>query len=146
MPSSGKGQETSFRVRETPDWKKHAADLEAEMIKRRSVMAGNIEEHTGRVFGPGEWTKIALTEKQVKASSRLQGLSITKLDNRNKPAKVYEAIECEALGQGVLVRLIRKHLDSLLPGDPLEVIREREERQRVRTLAALKKIAKGGAK
>jgi hypothetical protein len=40
MPSSGKGQETSFRVRETPDWKKHAADLEAEMIKRRSVMAG----------------------------------------------------------------------------------------------------------
>ena len=28
------GQETRFRVRETPDWKKHAADLEAEMIKR----------------------------------------------------------------------------------------------------------------
>jgi hypothetical protein len=105
-----------------------------------------IEEHTGRVFGPGEWTKIALTEKQVKASSRLQGLSITKLDKRNKPAKVYEAIECEALGQGVLVRLIRKHLDSLLPGDSLEVIREREERQRARTLAALKRIAKGGAK
>jgi hypothetical protein len=23
-----------FRVRETPDWKKHAADLEAEMLKR----------------------------------------------------------------------------------------------------------------
>jgi hypothetical protein len=33
------GQETSFRVRETPDRKKPAADLEAEMIKRRSVMA-----------------------------------------------------------------------------------------------------------
>ena len=28
------GQETRFRVRETPDWKKHAAELEAEMIKR----------------------------------------------------------------------------------------------------------------
>jgi hypothetical protein len=28
------GQETRFRIRETPDWKKHAADLEAEMIKR----------------------------------------------------------------------------------------------------------------
>ena len=26
--------ETRFRVRETPEWKKHAADLEAEMIKR----------------------------------------------------------------------------------------------------------------
>jgi hypothetical protein len=27
-------QETRFRVRETPDWKQHAADLEAEMLKR----------------------------------------------------------------------------------------------------------------
>jgi hypothetical protein len=26
--------ETRFRVRETPDWRKHAADLEAEMLKR----------------------------------------------------------------------------------------------------------------
>ena len=26
--------ETQFRVRETPDWRHHAADLEAEMIKR----------------------------------------------------------------------------------------------------------------
>jgi hypothetical protein len=26
--------ETKFRVRETPDWRHHAADLEAEMIKR----------------------------------------------------------------------------------------------------------------
>jgi hypothetical protein len=25
--------ETKFRVRETPDWKHHAADLEAEMLK-----------------------------------------------------------------------------------------------------------------
>jgi hypothetical protein len=28
------GEESRFRVRETPDWKKHAADLEAEMLKR----------------------------------------------------------------------------------------------------------------
>jgi hypothetical protein len=28
------GEETRFRVRETPDWKKHAADLESEMLKR----------------------------------------------------------------------------------------------------------------
>jgi hypothetical protein len=26
--------ETRFRVRETPDWRKHAADLEAKMLKR----------------------------------------------------------------------------------------------------------------
>jgi hypothetical protein len=28
------GEQPRFRVRETPDWKHHAADLEAEMIKR----------------------------------------------------------------------------------------------------------------
>lgn len=28
------GEEPRFRVRETPEWKKHAADLEAEMLKR----------------------------------------------------------------------------------------------------------------
>jgi hypothetical protein len=30
----GQGEEPRFRVRETPDWKKHAADLDAEMLKR----------------------------------------------------------------------------------------------------------------
>jgi hypothetical protein len=29
----GQDLETRFRVRETPDWKKHAADLEAEMLE-----------------------------------------------------------------------------------------------------------------
>jgi hypothetical protein len=28
------GEEPRFRVRGTPDWKKHAADLESEMLKR----------------------------------------------------------------------------------------------------------------
>ena len=28
------GTRTRFRVRDTPDWKKHAADLEAEMLQR----------------------------------------------------------------------------------------------------------------
>ena len=28
------GDESRFRVRETPDWKKHAADLESEMLNR----------------------------------------------------------------------------------------------------------------
>ena len=32
---SGLGAEPRFRVRETPAWKKHAADLEAEMLRRR---------------------------------------------------------------------------------------------------------------
>ena len=102
-----------------------------------------IEEHTGRIFGPDEWTKIALTEKQVKASKRLERLAITKLDKRYKPARPYEAIECEALGQGVLVRIIRKHLDSLLPV-PLDVVREREARQRASVLRLLQRLRRGG--
>ena len=35
--TKGQGQETRFRVRETPDWKKHAAALEAEMLRRGMV-------------------------------------------------------------------------------------------------------------
>jgi hypothetical protein len=31
---AGMGEERRFRIRETPDWRKHAADLEAEMLKR----------------------------------------------------------------------------------------------------------------
>jgi hypothetical protein len=31
------GEQPRFRVRETPDWKQHAANLEAEMIKRGMI-------------------------------------------------------------------------------------------------------------
>jgi hypothetical protein len=30
----GQGEEARFRVRETPEWKKHASEIEAEMLKR----------------------------------------------------------------------------------------------------------------
>jgi hypothetical protein len=30
----GQGEEPGFRVRETPDWKKHAGNLESEMLRR----------------------------------------------------------------------------------------------------------------
>ena len=99
-----------------------------------------IEEHTSRVFGD-RWMKIALTEQQVKANKRLERLSITKLDKRYRPAKEYEAIECEALGQGVLVRIIRRHLDNLLP-EPLDVVREREKRQR----ASMRRVLRRGVR
>jgi len=88
-----------------------------------------IEEHTGRTFDPDEWTKIALSEQQVNRRPTLKRLTISKLDNRNKPPKRYDAIECEALGQGVLVRLIRAHLDELLR-EPLQDVLAREEKQR----------------
>ena len=33
----GSGEEPRFGVRETPDWKKHAADLEIEMLRRGMI-------------------------------------------------------------------------------------------------------------
>jgi len=34
---NGLGKEPRFRVRETPDWTKHAADLETEMLRRGMI-------------------------------------------------------------------------------------------------------------
>jgi hypothetical protein len=34
---SGLGKEPRFQVREIPDWKLHAADLEAEMLRRGMI-------------------------------------------------------------------------------------------------------------
>jgi len=34
---NGLGEESRFRVRETPEWKLHAADLEAEMLWRGMI-------------------------------------------------------------------------------------------------------------
>lgn len=39
--------EPKFRVRETPDWKKHAADLETEMLKR-GMLFNVIDWHEGQ--------------------------------------------------------------------------------------------------
>ena len=30
----GQGQDARFRIRETPDWKQHAGNLESEMLRR----------------------------------------------------------------------------------------------------------------
>ena len=46
------GMETRFRVRETPEWKLHAADLEAEMLKRG--MFFDVIDWDGREALPSE--------------------------------------------------------------------------------------------
>ena len=45
------GQETRFRVRETSEWKKHAADLETEMLKR-GLAFNMIDWHEGQLTLP----------------------------------------------------------------------------------------------
>jgi hypothetical protein len=103
-----------------------------------------IEKHTGREFGTDEWVKIALTQEQVNRSARLQRLALDKLDKRYKPPKPYEAIECEALGQGVLVRLVRTHLDRMRRKrgfEPIEQVHEKEKKQREGVAKALREIS-----
>ena len=41
------GAEPKFKVRDTPDWKKHAANLEAEMLKRGMIFKV-IDWHEGQ--------------------------------------------------------------------------------------------------
>jgi hypothetical protein len=73
-----------------------------------------LEEHTDRDFGgDGAWERIALTKEQVESDPRLLSLVIEKEDRRYKPVKVYEAVECEAKGQNVLIEIIRAKLDDL---------------------------------
>jgi hypothetical protein len=102
-----------------------------------------IERHTGRVFSSHDWVKIALTEEKVTADSRLRGLAIEKIDRRYKPPKRYEAVECEALGQGVLVRMIRHQLEQMRAERGLPAIEEmqaRDEAERERMLAELDRL------
>lgn len=87
-----------------------------------------LERHAGRSFDD-TWERIALTQAQVNRSPRLRDMAITKYDRRNKPAKAYEAIECEAMKQTELVKLVRKWLDAQLP-EPLAHVLEREDGQR----------------
>jgi hypothetical protein len=48
-----RGEDPRFRVRATPAWKKHAADLEAEMLKR-GMLFSVIEWHDGQEKLPFE--------------------------------------------------------------------------------------------
>jgi hypothetical protein len=100
-----------------------------------------IEQHTGRAFTPKTWSRVALTPEQVKRNPRLRDLAIEKLDRRYRPPKPYRAIECEAVGQVILMRMLRRVLDRLLP-EPLERAQVREERERKKMRAALAKLGK----
>jgi hypothetical protein len=59
------GQEPRFRVRETPDWENHAADLETEMLKRGIMFGGH------RLVGrSGDITRILTCPEQASAGVR----------------------------------------------------------------------------
>lgn len=97
-----------------------------------------LEAHAGRSFDDFTWKRIALTQAQVDANPRLTELVIEKLDRRYKPPRKYSAVECEAVGQVELTRLVRAHLDALLP-EPLADVRVREQEQREEMAAILRR-------
>ncbi len=114
----------------------------------RDDPADQIEEHSKRILtehsavgeqylGEGSlWERLALTEEQV-AEHNLP--VIIKKDRRYRPAKEYEAVEAEALGQKFIVDLVRAWLDELIP-EPIKRVRERERAQRAEVVEALAQV------
>jgi hypothetical protein len=76
------------------------------------------------IVGPLDWTRVALTEQQVKHYT----LSVVqKYDGVLKQS--FDAVEVEALGQGTVTGIVRAALDALLP-EPLEDVQVREDEQK----------------
>jgi hypothetical protein len=94
------------------------------------LSGGHIEMNTRRVlseYGALEWTRLAITEAQVR-EHRLTAMD--KVDHRYEPPRTSPAVETEALRQPVIQRILTERLDAMLP-EPLAVVLEREERERV---------------
>lgn len=66
---------------------------------------------------------------------------IEKTDRRSKPARSHNAVECDAVGQVALERMLRGYLDRLLP-EPLDAVLVRQAAER----AALIKFLRGRPK
>jgi hypothetical protein len=94
------------------------------------LSGGHIEENTRRVLerevGPLDWERLALTEDQVEQYSLP---AITKSDRRYKDGRPHQAVETEALQQTIIIEIVRRGFDALLP-EPLDRVLAREQRQR----------------
>jgi hypothetical protein len=105
----------------------------------------DIENHTKEVFAEEfkffwrhitAWERLAITEEQIK---KYKLPIIMKRDART--GKRYPAVECEALRQVVINRIVRQRLDELLPV-PLKVVRVQELAQRKRLVRKLHRMLK----
>jgi hypothetical protein len=99
-------------------------------------LAGNQIEDNTRLGGALRWERLALTPEQVREYDLPV---IIKHDRRYKDGRPHEAVETEAISQRVLIDILRRRLDALLP-EPLSRVLAREERQR-RRLATLLRSA-----
>jgi len=99
-------------------------------------LAGHdIENHTQEVLeeivgSPGlRWERLAITHEQVR---RHRLPTIIKIDQRFKGRRGrHEAVETEALSQSLIVEIVERWLQNLLP-QPLEPLLQREQRERNR--------------
>jgi hypothetical protein len=103
--------------------------------------AGQIEANTRRVLekligGELNWERLALTEEQV---NRRHLPRIRKADRRYKPVRYHDAVETEALHQSVIVDIVRRRLDQLLP-EPIADVLARQDRQRRKVRAVLTRL------
>jgi hypothetical protein len=73
----------------------------------------------------GDWRRIAITQEQVDQHNLTV---IRKYDGRDR--KYHDAVETEALGQGLLTQLLRAELDLRMPESRLQEVRDEEDRQR----------------
>jgi hypothetical protein len=110
------------------DWDWQGAQIET---NTRSVL----EDLIG---GGLNWERLALTEEQV---IRRRLTRIRKADRRYKPVRYHDAVETEALKQNIIVDIVRRRLNALLP-EPLDDVRVREQAQREQVRAALAKLAR----
>jgi hypothetical protein len=108
------------------------------------LSGGQIAENARRVLdreigGELDWERVALTAEQVEQYDLPK---IIKRDRRYKDGGgEHEAVETEAIGQRVLIDILRAWLAARLP-EPLARVQEREQRQRKRILAAVAKLKK----
>jgi hypothetical protein len=100
------------------------------------LSGGHIEANTPNVleaYAPLDWARVAITHAQVEE----HGFEVkTKTDHRYKDLAVHGAVETEALGQTEIMRLLTEALERRV-SEPLAMVLEREERQRVPVREAL---------
>ena len=121
-----------FQVAYFGDFDLAGSSIEA---NTRSVL----KRHTGITFDEESWERIAITEVQAN-NLRSQGVEpIQKTDRRFADGHVHEAFEAEALGQGMISRILRDWLDERLP-EPLARVHVRERRQRAKVRRLLETL------
>jgi hypothetical protein len=105
------------------DW-----DFAGRDIERHS--RATLEAHSGATLA---WERVALTREQVDGYDLPV---IQKPDRRHKPARSFDSVETEALGQARMVGLVDDRLAQLLP-EPLDAVQVRAEGQRAEVAARL---------